>query len=389
MARQFKANDSDAWADRFGGGANGAYNPSTSTWSSSHTSATGSSGGTSLTVGSGSGFFDGALVLIHQTKGTGGGNWELNKISSGSSGTSWTMAYTLQNTYAAGAQVVLIKEHTTVTIGSGVTISAPEYNGTSGGIIVIFATNSITVTGTFSANGAGYDGGDGGQGGATHSEGVQGQSATGDGTRVITANGSGGGGGESHPSTDAGGGGGGGGHAASGSAGTNDNQSPVGQGGAAGGTSGSADLTTLTFGGAGGGGGIDDSTSGGVGGDSGGLVFLVAPDITVAGAVSSNGSNGTSFGDSGGGGGGGSGGSILLKGKRLAVGSSLLTVAAGTGAPGNSAFGGIGGNGGNGAVGRIHADYSESFSGSASPAIDTSVDSVFNDPTQQGYGFFM
>lgn len=390
--RQFRTDDTSLWADRYGDGSDGAYDPTTSAWSSAYTTCTGTGGTTSLTVASGSSFFSGALVLIHQSKGTGAGAWELNKIASGPTGTSWTMAYDLMNTYASGAQVVLIKEHTIVTIDGGVTLSTPSYNGGTGGIIAIFAQQSITVTGTISANAAGYDGGDGGDKTPPNRAGIQGQSSTGDGARSTSANGSGGGGGGvgTPSSSDAGGGGGGGGHAASGSTGTNSNGSPQGPGGTGGGTSGSASLVTMTFGGAGGGGGIDDSTTGGVGGNSGGFILLVAPVITVTGAVTANGGNGTSHGDSGGGGGGGSGGSLLFKGQQIALGSSIVTCTAGNGAPGNSAFGGVGGNGGNGAVGRIHVDYSQSLSGLTTPTLDSSIDAVLNDlPSLDNYSFLM
>lgn len=393
MARIFRTDDTDYWADRYGDGSDGAITISSNTaFSAANATCTGTGGTTTLTLGSASTFSNGMIVLIHQTYGTGAGTWEFNKISSGGGTTSLTMSYNLTATWNSGAQVIAVKQYSTVTVNSGQTWTAPSWDGSKGGIMAIFALQSMSIVGNISANGSGFAGGAGGLA-VTPRAGVQGDSSTGTGSRSTSANGTGGGGGGVGTPTgsDAGGGGGGGGYATSGNNGTNDNQSPVGSGGTAGGSAGVASLVTAFFGGAGGGGGIDDSTSGGVGGNSGGFVVLVAPVITVSGTVTTNGANGTSHGDSGGGGGGGAGGSLLIKGQQVTVGSNLVAAGGGFGASGNAAFGGVGGNGGNGSAGRIHIDYSQLLSGSSnSPAFDSSVDAILNDlPNLQNYTLLM
>ncbi len=87
--------------------------------------------------------------------------------------------------------------------------------------------------------------------------------------------------------------------------------------------------------------------------------------------IKSDGGNGTSSGNSSldRGGGGGAGGSILLKGQALILGTSKITAAAGSNAD----------TGGPGAVGRIHADYSGSISGSTSPTLDSTLDPSLGD----------
>lgn len=386
--RQFRTDDTSLWLDRFGNGSAGAVTESAPTTDGSQrTTATGTSGNSTLTVGSGSGFSDGDLIFIHQTRGTGAGNWELNKITSGASGTSWTLAYTLCNTYASGAQVGKLAQYSSYTINNGVTFSSANWDGSTGGVIFILASQSITVTGTISANSAGYRGASAVGAGDVDGKQGEGYSAAHD-TTSISANTVGGGGGWSGALHGGfgGGGGGGGGHSATASGGGHGGT--TGSGGTAG-TIGQdvAALTTMHFGGGGGSGGHQyGSGVSGAGGRGAGAVILISRNITVTGAISCNGGTGgnATDGDAGGGGGGG-GGAIILKGQSLTLGSSLLTATNGNG----GTYTGSGGNGGAGATGRIHADYSTLLSGSTSPALDSSVDVIFIDPTEQNYTLLM
>lgn len=369
MARQFDTSDTSPWSERFGYGVDGAKTVSASAdYDGANASCSGTSGTTSVTLGAASTFANGDLVLIHQTRGTGAGAWELNRIASGGGGTSLTMSYSLQNTYtdsgASQAQMLELKQYSSVTVDSGQTWSAPAWDGDKGGILAFLCTGTTTVTGTISASAKGF------RGGATAGENAtatQGESATAAGSTSTAANGMGGGGSAKVAGSD-GAGGGGGSYGASGTAGQSVGSST---GGSAGSTGGSTELTTITFGG-GGGGGASTGTPGG-GGDSGGLIVIISKRVTVSGAISANGENGTN-GDSetAAAGGAGAGGAVLLKGQILSLGSALVTASGGTG-------GTTGGNGGDGGAGRIHADYSLSVSGTTSPTIDSDQDSILND----------
>src|SRR5581483_5905643 len=144
--------------------------------------------------------------------------------------------------------------------------------------------------------------------------------------------------------------------------------------------SGNAALTQMVFGGGGGGGQASNGV--GAGGSGGAIGILIAPVITFNQSANLNGGNGGSPGG-GRGGGGGAGGSLLLKGKQISVGSNIITANGGSGGTGPE------GNGGSGGVGRIHADYSLTFSGSSTPSIDTRQDLIFNDTGGAIFGAFL
>jgi len=385
--RQFRTDDTSLWIERFGNGSDGAYSPSTSTDAPIDSACTGTISTTSLSATNAS-FATGQLILIHQTQGTGAGQWELNRISSYATGTI-TTAYSLIYGYATGAQVVVIPQYSTGNIAGGVTIIGKAWNGTTGGIYTKFFSGALTIAGTLTVGGTGYRGATldydpGGRDGAK--TGYNGENYTQASTQngnSATANGGGGGGYQYSPA-----GAGGGGHAASGSNGSDGGAGNVGIGG---GTGGSASLVTAILGGGGGRGGAwSGADPGGIGGAGGGLVFVCAKSITITGSISSNGANGAagngaSSGDTrvgASGGGGGAGGSVLIKGQTVTLGSSLVTSSAGSGG-GHTNFAG---NGGAGGVGRIHIDYSQLLSGTTSPTLDSSVDAILNDlPNQENY----
>ena len=348
--------------ERFGNGSDGAYAPSTGTDAPIDSACTGTISTTSLSATNVS-FTAGQIIMIHQTRGTGAGQWELNVIASYTAGTI-TTKYALTYGYVSGAQVLVVSQHSTGLIDTGVTIKSKGWNGTVGGIYAKAATGLFSIVGTLSATGSSASGqtegtADGGfDGGAVPGSGSGncGEGTSGASTQQSSANGNGGGGGST---TGSGAGGGNGTGGASGSG-----VSP----GTGGGTSGNSGLTLMTFGGAGG-----SAVQGGNGGGAagGGIVFIFAKTISVTGSVTSTGGtggNGTNYG-----GGGGAGGSILFKGQSITLGSSLVTAAGGAGGTGGSNAGGAGGNG------RIHADYSNSISGSTSPALDSTQDSTLTD----------
>ncbi|MFY2765494.1 hypothetical protein [Arenimonas sp. MALMAid1274] len=65
----------------------------------------------------------------------------------------------LQFSYASGSQVIRVPQYTTLTIGGAATLSAPAWNGSTGGVMPLIVQNTLTVNGLLSANGAGFRGG--------------------------------------------------------------------------------------------------------------------------------------------------------------------------------------------------------------------------------------
>lgn len=343
--RQWRSDDTDTWLEGFGDGSDG------STYSApANAGCSGTSGTTSLTLDSASSFSDGDLVIIHQSRGSSTAAWELNKISSGGGTTSLTLAYDLTNTYtdsgASQAQIIEMKQYDGLTTGSQ---SASSWNGSQGGIIGWFDKGTCTINGTLSVNARGFRGGQGSgnsnvlgkQGGGYPNENF---------SNSASANGNGGGGGQ----TGANNGGAGGGNGTAGQS----------YGGGSGGASvGTASLINAHFGGGGGGSSADSGTP--TGGSGGGIAFIFANDLTITGSIDLSGGNGGYASIPNVSSGGGAGGSCLLKCVTATLGSNLITASGGTQT-----------NGGTGGVGRIHIDYSDSFTGTTSPAIDSTLDTT-------------
>ena len=135
-------------------------------------------------------FAAGQFILIHQTRGTGAGNWELNKIQSYTSGTI-TTTFALTNDYTSGAQVLVMKQYSSVLIDTGVTLTGKAWNGTVGGIIGWFCNDLTNIPGIITLTGLGFAGGTSSSSG----QGVQGYGHAGAGAYSKTANHNGGGGG--------------------------------------------------------------------------------------------------------------------------------------------------------------------------------------------------
>lgn len=329
-------------------------------------SCSGSSGGTSLAATNVS-FADGKVILIHQSRGTGAGNWELNIIDSYSAGTI-TTAFDLVNTYtdsgASQAQVIQLPEYSSVTVTG--TFTAKAWDGNVGGIIAFLSSGDITISGTVTASGKGFRGGSGSSNSAQAGEGTSGAATT-----QTTANGSGGGGGAKAPDSGhiEGGHGGGGGNGAAGGSGSGKNTATPGAGGS---SSGSADGSTFTFGGGGGGGGgtYSGAESGTNGAPGGGLIFMWSGGtITVTGAITSDGSSATGNNNGAGCGAGGAGGGIYLESVQGIYGTNKITALAGSGGTSTGAFNG---SGATGAVGRIVL-RSCSLTGTTNPSANESI----------------
>lgn len=324
---------------------------------------TGISGESTLAATNAS-FASDQIILIHQTRGAGAGTYQRNRITGYTAGTV-SLETPLNATYVSGAQVLVLRQFTNVTINSGVILLAKPWNGSTGGILSFIASGTVTVsaTGSINATGRGYRGGAAGNNTINASpQGHQGEGTAGYGTDSYAAsnflaNGNGGGGGSNGSIPQNAGAGGGGGNGTVGSDGTSVAGSTRGVLGA---TAGTVDLTTATFGG-GGGGGQGNNNDGGVGGAGGGFIFISAIAFSVSGSIVSDGLPGAG---TEGGGGGGAGGSILLKAQTATLGGSLSAV----GATGGATRGGTGG------AGRIHIDYLTSYTGTSIPTIDVAQD---------------
>lgn len=362
-----------------GSGRNGAFTAATSgAIINSYVPVTASltAGSTSIPVGTCVGdsacFAAGDLVMVYQATGlttvpappidldpTPVGRWELARLASATT-SALELTAPLVNAFTANVtQVIRVPEYTNVTIEAGRSITAPAWNGSTGGIVAFLANGVVTNRGLINANGIGFRGGQyinddtgstGCEGlneptprGAQKGEGIgspTGSAATG---RGNVANGAGGG--VCFKSGGGGGGNGGAGGQGGRSEGFTDGAREVGgQGGAA---LTYLQLNRLTFGGGGGAGHGSDNT-GVAGGNGGGAIFIRANQLAGTGNIIATGNSGgaTSL---DGGSGGGAGGSIYL---RLIGTASCGSVSANGGVGGtvNTSQVGPGGGGGSGRI---------------------------------------
>ncbi len=319
-------------------------------------------------------FAAGQRILIHQSAGVGAGSWEHATIAS-VSGSTATLSQPLARSYTTSsttypfdrAQAVVVAEYPgDLTIGSGGVLSAPPWNGTTGGILALRAAAKVTVstTGGITMAGRGFDGGIGGtidwnsaalyaQPGASYlTRGPESCmwvpcSAQ---RRAMW----GGGGGGAKRSGYPGAGGAGGGHATRGSDGG-------GHGSLLGGLGGDTygEVTTLSLGSGGGAGGYSAEPAKGRGGAGGGVVVIEASEIALGapGAIDARGAAGTSEystpdGVGHGGGGGGSGGTVHLVHTAGISGRANVNVSGGAG--GGVRLAGDTQRGGTGGLGRVY-----------------------------------
>jgi len=321
------------------------------------------------------------VVLIHQSRGTGVGQWEINKVTADNGDGTYTVSEALKYSYVSPAQVMKIPQYTNVTVQSGNWTPA-YWNQTKGGIFALAANGTVTISGyidLYGANGSaslsdqagrgqdsgGYFGGNNSRDGGGA---FQGEGTSGTGSETQAANGNGGGGAEG--SSGGLNGGGGGGHAAAGGDGSHGSSGGVAVG--------STDLTSLNLGGGGGGGRSDTNTAGG-GGCGGGIVVFFAKDIAASQLVQVTGGNGgASAGD--GPGAGGAGGSILLVCATASLGTNKFLALGGTAG---------GGNAGAGGAGRIAIHHSGTVTGTASPTFTDVTDTSLVELSASGFFAFL
>ena len=317
-------------------------------------------GGTTLDVAAATGFADGDEVLLINLQGDAtnngnAGNYELLEIQSISTNT-FTFTTAIQNLYGAaasnldlnGQKVVVqrVPQWTTVTINSGGTLTASDWNASSGGVVAFRATGSVTVNtgGAISADFLGYRGSAGGStGGGVNGESYDGTIGSGGDDTV-----SGGTGG--NPGTDGGGG----------SSNLDPNTSVEGTRGGGGGGGNSDDSDTADGAAGGGGGGYGDGGGGGGGGDGetggsgGGGGTTGPPGLNPGGGGGEGGDNSVNTPLGAGYAGGNAGSAGAGAGNEGAVGTGLTKTGQGGGGDigcGGCSGTGAGGGGGGGQYG--------------------------------------
>jgi len=328
------------------------------------------SGDTTITVSDATGFSEDDEILIMQMQNSGGGEagtYEFKHISS-ISGNGITLSSSLDNSYFSGSfdsvdatasQIIRVPQYTTVTIDSGNSITAPAWDGYTGGIVV-FRAETVTVNsgGIIDVSEKGYRGG--AYGPSNNLDGYQGESCLGKGV--------GGGGYGLGKLNNAGGGGsyicGGGGEYGGGATnsdpwtGSGDTYARKGE------VYGTVDLSQIFFGSGGGGQWNGNDPAHSDGGNGGGIIIVYANSIVApTDSFLANGetTNGIQYGSYSYGSSGGAGGSIFLYARTIQGGTNFCR-----------AIGGLGNHlpqrvGGDGGVGRIRLDYN-TLEGTTTPS---------------------
>ena len=351
-------------------------------------------GDTVIPVAGSAGFAAGNLVLVHQSTGivptppSGGpspidlsadpvGRWEFARLQAVSP-TALTLTPQTRLIYSyAGmvTQVIRVPEYTNVLIAAGASVTAPAWNGSTGGIVIFLATGVVQLEGDIDATGLGFRGGvyvpeptatvnragcvgldeappAGGQKGEGIANVRYGPTHTG---RGRVSNGGAGG------VCSRAGGGGGGSAGAGGQGGNTDSSIDPAPGGggigrAVGGQGGTAlslnlsgQVNHLLLGGGGGAG--HGSTAGArTGGPGGGIIFMRAQTLAGTGSILANGRAGDPTTGLSGANGGGAGGTVYLRFASIADCDVLALGGRGGTTSAGSRFVGPGGGGGGGYV---------------------------------------
>jgi hypothetical protein len=371
-------------------------------------SASAISGATVTTSASPNGIIDGDEVILINLQGaaspgyTNVGNYEFLTVSS-VNGTTLTFTSSIANTYGestnsdlSGQKIIIqrVPQYNNVTVVSGGTLTATDWAGTSGGVLIFRATGDVSIEGGgfITMDGKGYRGGAGSASvGGTQGETTQGTGTANTGSPLLEGGGGGGAGGGANNTCQ---GGGGASYVTAGGQGVRPGTNCLLSSNESTNTYGSADLTKLYLGSAGGGGGAGYSGGwndlGEEGGDGGGIIYIAANDIDVEDGIGSDGTLSTdgnqggivpNYGDiPAGGGGGGAGGSMYLKADTVSV---PVNTTAGAGAGGTTYTCGRGdawcnltdvATGGIGSVGRVKID-ANTITGTTTPTYTAGTNS--------------
>lgn len=89
------------------------------------------------------------------------GAYEFAKVLSIGSSGKINLANGLKKSYSSSnkVQVVRVPRYTNLTINSGASLTCPDWDGTTGGIVAVEAAQTVTINGTVTANGKGFRGG--------------------------------------------------------------------------------------------------------------------------------------------------------------------------------------------------------------------------------------
>jgi uncharacterized repeat protein (TIGR01451 family) len=160
-------------------GANTAYASLAQVRITTLTSAA-ASGSTTLNLASTAGISSGDVLMVYQAQGatitsvdTAGygavtslnnaGRFEMVSVL-GVVGSTVTLSPAcgvapLRFSYVNGSQVIRVPQYGNLTISAGATLSAPQWNGSTGGVMPLLVQNTFSVSGVLSASGAGFRGG--------------------------------------------------------------------------------------------------------------------------------------------------------------------------------------------------------------------------------------
>ena len=123
------------------------------------------SGAKALGVASSVGFGTGDMVLVITLQGPGAGLWETGFVES-VAGDVIQLSAPLEKSYQAAAKAVVqrIPQYSDVNVGAAGTLTAGPWDGTSGGVVAIAVSGTLTVEagGAITASGLGFRGGSGG-----------------------------------------------------------------------------------------------------------------------------------------------------------------------------------------------------------------------------------
>ncbi|MBM75838.1 MAG: hypothetical protein CMK59_10595 [Proteobacteria bacterium] len=286
------------------------------------------SGEQNIALGDSDLFAVGDEILIIQMQGPAtAGTYEFNHVQNSENDT-LTLLKPLTESYVAsdGVQIVRVPNYEDLTITGGTTVTALEWDGSTGGIVAFRVAGIADISGSVNVNEQGYRGGQ--QNSYTsHWNGYTGESLVASFQNGGNSNSYGGGGSSYCACGEAAGAGG---YATTG--GNVSGGSCSGQAhGEAGGTYGIADLSDLFYGSGGGGGCADDGCEAPAGKDGGGIVFIAAAELTLSGSIQANGGdappNGGNCDDTIGG--AGAGGSIFIMTQTATINTNSISAQGG------------------------------------------------------------
>lgn len=89
------------------------------------------------------------------------GNYEFAEVVGTTAGTGITLSCALQNDYTAAGnvQVVRVPRYTSLTVNGAGSITCPDWNGSTGGLVIIESDGDATINGSIDASGSGFRGG--------------------------------------------------------------------------------------------------------------------------------------------------------------------------------------------------------------------------------------